>query len=324
MEPQQNRGISRVLEKLRNSIRSGEYYEAHQMYRTLYFRYLGQKKYNDLKNMLYEGCLLLLDADQKGSGADLALLLVEVLNQSEDKECAIWTPKLSTIFLKIGRNNTTERDAFLVQVFKWTSQNSSQGNAPFHQSIAKIYWEELNYSQARYHYVHSQDGKACAKLLIEFQMVEGYKNEVDLFIAQAVLQFLCLRNQITASQTFNTYTEQHPKIKKTGPPFLLPLLNFIWFLLQAVETKKLQTFAILCEQYQKSLQRDPCYVQYLDKIGQIFFGIRPPQEKRSGGIFGSFLDSFIGSLDEESDDDLAQGQQKPSTSRQPIENSDLD
>lgn len=32
------RGVSRVLEKLEDSVKEGNYYEAHQMYRTLYFR----------------------------------------------------------------------------------------------------------------------------------------------------------------------------------------------------------------------------------------------------------------------------------------------
>lgn len=32
------RGVSRILTKLENSVKSGDYYEAHQMYRTLYFR----------------------------------------------------------------------------------------------------------------------------------------------------------------------------------------------------------------------------------------------------------------------------------------------
>ncbi|KAF7266623.1 hypothetical protein GWI33_020122 [Rhynchophorus ferrugineus] len=317
------RGVSRVLEKLENSIKNGDYYEAHQMYRTLYFRYLGQKKYNELKDMLYQGSISFLEVDQKTSGADLALLLIEVLNKSEDKNCDLWSPKLSTIFSKIGVNNHTERDTFLLHAVKWSSQGSGHGYPLFHQYIARSYWNEQNYIQARHHYIHSQDGKGCAKLLIEFQMTKGYKYEADLFIAQAVLQYLCLRNNITANQTFNTYTENHPKIKKTGPPFLLPLLNFIWFLLQAVESKKLQTFAVLCEQYQNSIRRDPCYVQYLDKIGQIFFGVKPQEEKKFGGLFGNLIESFLGGLDDESDDDSLPGTQA-STSNKLIENTDLD
>lgn len=31
-------GVQRVLSKLETSIKNGNYYEAHQMYRTLYFR----------------------------------------------------------------------------------------------------------------------------------------------------------------------------------------------------------------------------------------------------------------------------------------------
>ena len=33
------RGVDRVLAKLERSVNEGKYYEAHQMYRTLYFRY---------------------------------------------------------------------------------------------------------------------------------------------------------------------------------------------------------------------------------------------------------------------------------------------
>ena len=36
----QVRGVSRVLAKLEASINEGRYYEAHQMYRTLHFRYV--------------------------------------------------------------------------------------------------------------------------------------------------------------------------------------------------------------------------------------------------------------------------------------------
>lgn len=32
-------GVSRVLVKLEGAVSKGDYYEAHQLYRTLYFRY---------------------------------------------------------------------------------------------------------------------------------------------------------------------------------------------------------------------------------------------------------------------------------------------
>lgn len=79
-------------------------------------------------------------------------------------------------------------------------------------------------------------------------------------------------------------------------------------------------FVVICEQYEPSIKRDPCYVQYLDKIGQIFFGIKPPQQQ-SQGIFGNFLQTFLGDLDDDSDEETPQ----PSCSRkQLLENSELD
>lgn len=47
-------------------------------------------------------------------------------------------------------------------------------------------------------------------------------------------RFLCLKNKRSASVVFSTYTRKHPSIEG-GPPFVQPLLNFLWFLLLAVD-----------------------------------------------------------------------------------------
>jgi len=49
-------------------------------------------------------------------------------------------------------------------------------------------FSEKNYALARYHFLHSTDGSGCATMLVELHRQRGYSNEVDLFIAQAVLQ----------------------------------------------------------------------------------------------------------------------------------------
>jgi len=76
--------------------------------------------------------------------------------------------------------------------------------------------------------------------------------------------------------------------------FISPLLIFY--------SGKLAMFTILCEQYQISLNRDPCYRQYLDKIGQLFFNIPPPRPHNQG-LFGSILQSFINGLEDDDSDD---------------------
>lgn len=106
----------------------------------------------------------------------------------------------------------------------------------YFQRIAEVYWREKNYTVAHKHFLHSSNGAAYANMLIELHTTKGLKSEVDLFIAQAVFQFLCLRNVKMASDTFFKYTETHPTILNgKGPPYFLPLLNFLWFLLRAIE-----------------------------------------------------------------------------------------
>ncbi|XP_068631747.1 Golgi to ER traffic protein 4 homolog [Battus philenor] len=308
MATRSERGASRVLDKLEVSINNGEYYEAHQMYRTLYFRYLGQKKYEDLLNLLYKGSSLLLKHDQQGSGADLAILIVEVLTKSETKTSEEWIEKVASLFGQM-HSSIPEREIFLTNAVKWSMDSNKKGHPLLHKKIAEIYWKEKKYTSAYKHFLHSNDGTAYASMLIELHTTKGYKSEVDLFVAQAVLQILCLRNIQMANDTFNHYTSFHPTIKNDkGPPYKFPLLNFLWFLLRAIEKKNVMQFKILRNWYAISLKRDPNYFSYLDNIGRIWFNIEIPQNnKNPNSMFGGLLKSIIGDLDSSDDDGEVDG-----------------
>jgi len=69
---------------------------------------------------------------------------------------------------------------------------------------------------------------------------------------------------------------------------LNPLLNFDRLLLEAVKHGQVGPFSLLVEKYQASLERDPLFRSYLDKIGQLYFGLPPPQAPPS-----SFLASLV-------------------------------
>ena len=47
---------------------------------------------------------------------------------------------------------------------------------------------EQNYCESRYHFLHSSDGEGCANMLVEYSTARGFRSEVDMFVAQAVLQ----------------------------------------------------------------------------------------------------------------------------------------
>lgn len=308
-------GSERIMGKLKTSIELGNFYEAHQMYRTLYFRYISLKKYEELLCLLYDGAVLFLNHNQHNSGSDLAILFVEALNTAEKQVTDEYINKLGQLFAMMIADSP-ERMAFLAAALRWSSKqqdgvNYTTGHPRLHQSVAVTLWKEKNYPQSRYHFIHSTDGDGCATMLIEYHISKGYPSEVDLFIAQAVLQYLCLKNKSTASTAFYTYTEKHPSVQK-GPPFFLPLLNFLQFLLLAIEREKLTFFTVICEQYQPSINRDPTYSEYMERIGQLFFGLSPPPKQAT---FGNLLQSLLGGFE---DDDIKKedSDSRPGTSRE--------
>lgn len=107
------RGVSRVLAKLEESVQSGKYYEAHQKYRTLYFRYLSQKRFDECLELLYDGAVKLLDNDQYSSGADLGLLVVDTLEKTTVSDPELWIHRLGALMAKIPAN-LVERETLLV------------------------------------------------------------------------------------------------------------------------------------------------------------------------------------------------------------------
>lgn len=192
---------------------------------------------------------------------------------------------LHTKYITNRQLNTENKDSYLV-----VSSNFSD------LYVLLFSFAEKNYTLSRYHFIHCDDGEGCAAMLVEYHITAGFPSEVDLFVAQAVLQwvkrvyfnsdkgsdfvwckillcqspvicfsisltfqfvltlclkfsafskyrvltcdfifrYLCLRNKNTAEMCFTCFTKHHPQIED-GPPFVRPLLNFLWLLLLAVE-----------------------------------------------------------------------------------------
>lgn len=112
------RGVSRVLAKLEESIQLGNFYEAHQKYRTLYFRYLSQQRYDDCLQLLFNGSLKLLENEQFSSGADLGLLVVETLEKTTVTDTDLWIHRMGLILSKIPAN-LVERETLLVNSYNF-------------------------------------------------------------------------------------------------------------------------------------------------------------------------------------------------------------
>ena len=270
---------SRLFTKLEQRKQNQDFYEAHQICRTIYVRLRSSTSDENILKFLFESISYFLENNQSNSGFDLCKCYIETLNNSNLLDIKDNLLKEICILFQLLKPYHDERVEFACSILRWSSHipldqqqdeqipvYHSQSNPSFsttllstltessssnqtskrpvyhkfghpklHESFAHILWEhERNYKESRYHYLRSYDGHSFAGMLIEAHQKFGYPSEIDLFIAQTVLQYLLLRNFHTAYLVFVTYVEQHPKIRQPPPgPFstIYPMLNFLWFLL---------------------------------------------------------------------------------------------
>lgn len=235
----------RLNQKLADCLARNDFYEAHQIYRTIFFRLARETKFGAAYKLLVAGATKLLSSGQANSGADLANLLVEMLagsegspapdlrNQLQVSEETILND-LRSLFAAMAPDSP-ERAHFVAKAL-----SIAYLPAPaLRTQLALVLWREKNYAESRLHFVYSGDsGENVALMLVEYQRAEGFPAEVDLMIAQFVLQVLAAERKQLAKVAFKVYTSRHPAIGGLEPPFLKPLLNFIFFLLSAIDNHR--------------------------------------------------------------------------------------
>lgn len=94
----ESRGVAKLLLKIDDAMRDSKFYEgklhdsdyttvfscifllAHQIYRTLYFRFSKQDKHRELADLLLDGASRLLATGNFQSGSDLGLLVKSIFS----------------------------------------------------------------------------------------------------------------------------------------------------------------------------------------------------------------------------------------------------
>lgn len=366
---------SRLVAKLKGTVQRQEYYETHQILRTVYFRFSNNKeKLSALLNLLYHGSIYLLKYREFISGLDTALLLLEIgakiLQQRQDDATSPAKKELKSLISNSSltnhmMNNTPDisicqkvanlavglpdgeqsRVRFVAETLKILSPKLLNRDL-LHNALANVFWDSKEYAGARYHFLHCanlENAQNVAALLVEYQSKNAPKTEVDLFITQFILQFLCLQcpldppgpvglgnndNLKPSTQTVNTpvikklrstiksiasqiltsYALKHPDLGQVDIPFSsLPLLNFTHFIINILDSKQVEktTYQLLCDIYKVSWSRDPNYQNYLSRIGTIYFGIVDivKQQQQQQQRGGGFFNNILMSLLDGPDED---------------------
>ncbi|CDS41121.1 golgi to er traffic protein 4 [Echinococcus multilocularis] len=286
---------SKLYQRIQTAQEEKRFYEAHQLYKTVYFRCSLRKNYTESLECLLKGVNFFLESHQWESGSDLACLYVDVLIKS-NREITDANLRDLCKFVSAMPSTCVDRGKFISKCLSLFSKNEGILCA-FNEFLGRQLFVEGALPQARSRIMLAGDGYKVGCFLIEMHQRYGLVSEIDLFVTQAVLQFLCVKKTSLAALTFHTYTRHHPRLE-AGPPFIhFPLLNFVWLLMLAIERKHTyDIFAFLCAQYRPQLMRDPSYTEYIEKISQVYFGAQ-----RQNDPFSGILSNLVRMLGDDGD-----------------------
>jgi len=303
-----SKGISNVLKKLEKSVEEGNFYEALQMYRTIYFRYLSQKKLEDLRSLLIHGATVMITKKHHNEGIDLAQLLINNYKENKTKVSSqTLDPILKIVQLHLDNLDQNQpNESFLKASVRGTAEFGTfkEGEPKLHNIIAKFYHKQLNFVKAQRYFLRGT-------LVEEFtQMVSEWADSVDagegdLVLARVILQYLCLMNLKDANTLFTSFLKINPEFAET------PMVNFIRFLLVTLEREDAYSlFDMLRKRYSVTIERDPKFIQYLDHIAFVYYKIKPPNSGGLGVMINELMKSFFSP---ESTEDIAEVENEPQT-----------
>lgn len=297
----------KLLTRLKLNTSQDSFYEAHQLYKTLHFRSITANNFKEAVDLIFNGIVFFYTkkSDNVYYCSDLSKVFIETLKKLPNQVPSLvdieLLNRIRVIHLAL-MNGSEERNEFACTILKWSgtlfqelfkkkdsikdkeeqsaiTYQKTFGHFQIHRELAHNFWAEENYVQSRYHFLHSTDGTSCAKMLIECHLNYGYPSEAVLFLMQNVLQYLCLRNLKTAREFYDQYLKNHPDMTT---PEKYPLCNFLKFLFVSIQHDQVKWFKSLLEVYKPSLDIDPSFGDYLERVGQYFFDLKPKRvEKES-------------------------------------------
>ncbi|KAI9293640.1 DUF410-domain-containing protein [Neoconidiobolus thromboides FSU 785] len=279
----------KTLKKLEASLKEGDFYQAHQIYRSVCNRFYNNGNYGKAIEMLYKGALTLLKFEQYSSASDLGIYLIKAYESSKTPINEQSIQRLKEII--DGFPSTEKARSFLItEALYWNIKSGSfkSGEPIFHDLLGDLYNKDGEFEQAEPHYIFGSEatGDNFGEFLYRWAL-SVTPLSFGYFLARGVLSKLVIGNATSAILALNKFisllfenqkevlvdSEAH---KASFVETKLPLVNFIQ-LLCTIITKdgSRDLFVKLRNQYSEHLVSDEFnFTEYMNKIGEIYFGIR--------------------------------------------------
>jgi hypothetical protein len=285
-----------ILQKVKSLLEEGNYYDAHQLYRTACNRYVKANNHEKAIKLLKSGAHTLADHQQYNSTIDLMNYMLELYVKNKTS--------LTKESLKIP-HTVHARKQFVTNIIHWTIKvgYGPTGYPELHDYIGFRYWKEGNVSDAERHFFLGTEEGATAwgEMLYDLSKTSSDTTRGTL-ITRAVLQYLSGRQINSAQVVLNTFKrllkEESADFVVDTIPFgqaetqqiqieiyRIPLVNYCTMVILAVEHDAHEQFMQLKNHYKYEL--DDSLNELVKKVAEHCFDV--PNNNPSVGLIRMML-----------------------------------
>ncbi|CAN1237747.1 Protein GET4 [Linum grandiflorum] len=298
--------VQENIDKLEKVIKDGNCYGAQQMYKSVSARYIAAQRCTEAMDLLHSGACLQLQNGQVTCGSELAVMFVETLVKGKVQYDDDTLARVRTIYklfpqIPVPQHLGEEDDvhqlaealaaaktrvecctSFLRAAIKWSAEFGPHrsGSPQLHVMLADYLYSEspeLDMARVTHHFVKGDDPQKFASTLVGF-MGKCYPGEDDLAIARAILMYASCTSLLDE-------VKKQAEAKKLEFP-QSDLIYFISYLLQTLQRDAYPLFSMLRSTYKPSIDREPAFNEWLDDIGEVFYGV---QRRNPLGMFGDIF-----------------------------------
>ncbi|GLC44822.1 hypothetical protein PLESTB_001210200 [Pleodorina starrii] len=323
--------VEKTLARIKDTVESGAYYEAQQMYKTSYHRCKARQQLDDAATILQEGAVTQLSHGQATCGVELGMLLVEAYMSAGTPAESDSVGRVLAILRAFPPPDRTAADAgqekaassaaasasvssrggvtapvvdeyarLVATAIKWASKSGAVLSARrIHSAFASYLWRSFGaegIGRALLHFVRGEDAEEFAEALHSCAQ-QGPPGEVDLWLLRAVLQVLSAATSHSRMAQLAHARALYDAFVARSPPLDTPTAHFTELVLLALEHVALSPrahdmFVLARERYSDGvLRRDDCLGPLLERAEALYFNVR-----RGGGGMGGALGGLLGDL----------------------------
>jgi hypothetical protein len=248
-------------------------YEALQLYRSRAIRFKTKNDFQGAVSATALGAACLLKHAYVTAGAELASLLVDLIEE-EGKDIDANMRKTIYDVNESFPEKSPQQIEFLKGCVKWTINCGARelGDPQLHLLLANCMWA-VGDKNAIYHFTAGEGPEELATRLEESYGAPEQQEPRDRGLCLGVLHFLALENLRDANDLMDSFRRTQ-KAKGADPKS--ELLTFLDYLLQTCRRDAQPLFKALVTKYSSSLDFDETAPALLmGPIGQRLFGITP-------------------------------------------------